>query len=796
LSLNLNPSDVIEANLKALQVQSDDFFAYYNLAKAYEFHGQVAQACVAYQKAVALNPEDPYAQFALGKLYSRMGQTQEARFCFQRVIASHSPHIPAHLSLASLLIREGAYEEAIPRLKKIIALDPDFHQAYFYLCQVFGKIGFQKEAIEQINLALELNPGNYYYYFLKGELLMHLGDTSAAEKAFRRASLIKEDDLASLVNLGVVLLELGRTEEALKPLVNALEYEPHHRNAHHAIGRAYLKLGLYNEAESSLQRVQKLEPFFEDVYLDLAELYVNMGEWRKACSSIEKVPDALRQGSAFYILQARIYRALKDYEAGEKALLRLIESKIYRSDIYTLLGKLRKDQLDLAGARHYFQLALELDPGFREAMQELQELEEQIGNSGEAESYAAELKALPCEESKPEPEGHSRILAVETQMPSLELDEFEAGIRKDPENPDLLMTYGDHLFKLGLLEDALAKWEMVYALTPNRCQILLRLADAHRLRSNMDKSQNFLLKAIDVDPSSLELYLSLASLLMDQGHLEEAREWLGRARFRFPSESLPLLHLIRIARFMENDEELQQLCDSLEEIEPGHVVGLCSRGILELKSGAFEQSAKYLREVVQKTGGRDRESLCYLGIVLRNKGELEEAYSCFKQAVAQCEEDSFLHYNLGVILKSQGNYVLAEDHLKKAKQYDPEDVQTLQHLGSLYFEQGNYQAAVSEFLAVVRLESGDFLSNFHLGRSFFELGQFQKALRYFKQAEVQQPSDPTLNYFLALSYQEAGNPVEALKTAQKATRFCSEQSSLLTYSRELVRRLESCVQRV
>ena len=793
MSLNLNPSDVIEANLKALQLQSDDFFAYYNLAKAYEFHGQVGEACTAYQKAVALNPQDPYAQHALGRLYFRMGQTQEARFCFQRVIAAHPPHIPAHLSLATLLVEEGAHEEAIPRLKKIIALDPDFHQAYFYLCRVFEKIGFLKEALEQIDLALERNPGNYYYYFLKGKLWMRLRDNSASEKAFRKAVLIKEDDVASLVCLGTVLLEMGRAEEALKPFTNALDYEPHLRDIHHGLGRVYLSLGLNEQAQSCLQRVQRLEPFFKDIYLDLATLYVNMGAWHKACGAMEKVPSILRQGPDFYILEARIFRALKDYVGGERSLLGLIEAKIYQPDIYTLLGKLRKDQLDLSGARHYFQLALELNSKYRDAVEGLLELEEQVGNCVEAETYAALLKTLPAKE--PGLHFPQREVQVKPSMLSLEREEFEAQIRKNPEDSSLLTAYGDELFRQGLLEEALAKWEMAHALAPSEIQILLRLADVHRLRLNSAKAQALLMQAIDLEPSSLELYLALASLFMDQGNLEEAREWLGRARLRFPSDPPPLVHLIRIARFMENDSELQQLCEALEELEPDHVVALCSRGILELKSGALERSAEYFRQVVQKTGGHDRESLRYLGIVLRSKGEFEEAYTCFKQAVDQYEEDSFSHYNLGLILKSQGNNILAEDHLKKAKHYDPEDVQTLQHLGLLYFDQGNYLAAVQEFLISVRLDPGDFLSNFHLGRSFFELGQFQKAVRYFKQAEGLQPSDPALNYFLALSFQEAGNCEEALKSAQKASSLCSKQSSLLTYSRELVRKLESGEQR-
>ena len=67
-----DPRDVIEANRKAVQVNPEDFFAYYNLARAYQYQGNFQEAALALQKAILINPTDPFGQHSLGEILLKL----------------------------------------------------------------------------------------------------------------------------------------------------------------------------------------------------------------------------------------------------------------------------------------------------------------------------------------------------------------------------------------------------------------------------------------------------------------------------------------------------------------------------------------------------------------------------------------------------------------------------------------------------------------------------------------------------------------------------------------------------
>ena len=67
-------------------------------------------------------------------------------------------------------------------------------------------------------------------------------------------------------------------------------------------------------------------------------------------------------------------------------------------------------------------------------------------------------------------------------------------------------------------------------------------------------------------PDDLDLYISESRLLFETGQLVEARELLMQVCKRFPEEVLPLLFLLRIARFEDDQDEMLLLSNELMQL--------------------------------------------------------------------------------------------------------------------------------------------------------------------------------------------------------------------------------------
>jgi tetratricopeptide (TPR) repeat protein len=791
--LKLDPEDVIEANLKALRVHSEDFFAYYNLAKAYEFEGRFQEAFLAYQKALALHPQDPYAQFSLGTLCHKLGHREEARLYFQKLISTHPQYVPAHMGLGKLLYEEEKYRECIPRLKRVLSLDPAIHQAQELLSKTYLKIGFYKEALEQIEEAIKQNSSNFSYHSLKGKIMLLLKNLNGAEKSFRNAILLKEDDLNSLLSLGEIRLHLCAPRDSLRYLKSVLEMEPNHPRANLLLGRALVKCSLFDQAEEAFMRVSKINPFEREVALDLASFYADRFEWPKAWIQLKGVPESLKESETYLILLARITRSRRDYPTAIVALESLLERKVYKSEIYHLIGSIHQDQLKLEEAREAFLMALELDENYRPALEDLEELEEQSGNPIEAQKFRSRLESLPLDA---DPESVS--IAEFDYSPSTQevsqlerLEELERDLRKEPESLEILLELGNLLLEVGELDQALNRFEIALALSAQNPEVLRRLGEVHRQRGELRRSEEYLLQAMEADGQNLEIQLSLVRLQIDSGRFEEARALLGTLRLRFPDSYLPLVFLLRIARYLQDGPEMIRWARDLIGLDKDNVLAHLSLGVLALQSGDLKEARERFLHAVELTSWKDRESLFYLGVTAKNLGHIEEAYRCFAGAVKIQPEDPLSHYNLGVIFRNQGNYHLAEEHLNRAKLYDSEDISILQHLGLLYFEQGEFDQAIGEFLSALSLDSSDFIANFYLGLSFYEQCRYRKAIPYLKVASQSRPTDPTISYHLALCYEEEDKFEPALSCTQCAIANSAEGSKIQAYSRELSRRLES-----
>ena len=209
---------------KALDLDSEDSRAHYNLGQALGYLGQMDEAIAHYTKSVALNPQNAPAYTNLGVALIRQGKLNEAIDALSNSIAIKPVDAMAQSNLAAALIEAGRTDEAVEHARKALEADPQVSDAHNILGIVLARAGNLDEGIGHLEEAVKYTPDSVEYRFNLGRLLAARGRFADAVPQFEaavKASGGKEPQ--SLDMLAAMYAETGRFSEAAGTARRALE---------------------------------------------------------------------------------------------------------------------------------------------------------------------------------------------------------------------------------------------------------------------------------------------------------------------------------------------------------------------------------------------------------------------------------------------------------------------------------------------------------------------------------------------------------------------------------------------
>ena len=173
-----------------------------------------------------------------------------------------------------------------------------------------------------------------------------------------------------------------------------------------------------------------------------------------------------------------------------------------------------------------------------------------------------------------------------------------------------------------------------------------------------------------------------------------------------------------------------------------------------------------------------------LGILLREKGRLDESLVASQNSAELAPHDSEVHYNLGLTLQDLGRFSEAEAQYERAIDLKPDYAQahnnlgvTLQNLGRPYEAEANYKKAIES--------DANFAIAFNnLGNALRELGKIEEAEDIFVRAVELDPvnSGENLSEFLTVRAfpKNTAHPIVKANDAIKGIKFNREVSDVIS----------------
>lgn len=189
-------------------------------------------------------------------------------------------------------------------------------------------------------------------------------------------------------------------------------------------------------------------------------------------------------------------------------------------------------------------------------------------------------------------------------------------------------------------------------------------------------------------------------------------------------------------------------------------------GILAIKDHNWEQAEKYLRTAATRlkmnyTRPKDCEPLYYLGIVLRELGQTDEAYDWFYQATWGYAWHTAAYYQLAEIDCQRGDYAVALDHVNRSLSTNTDNIRAMNLKGLILRKMGAEDEARSWYKTVLEKTKINYMAMNELSSMYTAKGNTAKANDGLKKLSGWMRDDIQAYLEFATEYMSAGSYKEA-----------------------------------
>lgn len=531
---------------------------------------------------------------------------------------------------------------------------------------------------------------------------LRAGKLDAAEAAFR--DVLRSGGERGFVhhNLGLVLRERGRDADALAEFRAAIKLDSSFGPARLLAGTTLLALARPREARTELESAARLMPREIAAHLQLADACQRLGD--RVCVAdaygdiVQLAPEdpeyVYRLGSAYLNLSkwtherlaniapgsARVEQALgREYlrqghtDRAVEALQRAADADPTLPDLHLMLARIHFEAGRVDEASREIARELALVPFSKEALQ----LKDRIEGGRAHESVRM---SEPVVTPTPAPLSASNRPEIDAAVRAKDWEHAEKLLAEEIERQpgaqsrDLLVLIARVFFLDGKPLNTAVALKKANAIAPLEHDLRFMLVLAYVRLGRNDWARPELEQLVQSDPNSAEY-----------------RYWLGRLDYDAGQ------YAAAIARFKEalaRDATFMRAHDNL---------GLCYEA---LNDG--DQAIAHYREAIRLNREAQTNSPwppTNLGILLAQRGVLEEAGALLREAISYDDNFPNAHYQLGKLLEQQGQNDRAVTALKRAAALDPTYPEPHYVLARIYRRLGQTAQADEALATFLRLRT-------------------------------------------------------------------------------------------
>jgi tetratricopeptide (TPR) repeat protein len=628
----------------------------------------MAGLCFAQAPADTANAPDnnkagAYYNFAMGRLYAELAGAYTNRTDY---VTKAIQHYQAALKLdpsagiafeelTDLYIQTNRLRDAVSQAEDLLKQSPDNLDARRMLGRIYtrmagdnqaGKVNedYLKLAIEQYQKVTAKDAKDVESWVVLGRLYRVEHNSVEAEKAYNEALKADPGSEDALTGLALLYSDVGDTRRAIEKLKAVTDKSPSERTLA-LLARAYRELRDYKSAAEALERAVALAP-------DDTRLTAELAEDLFLCNRLDE--------------SLRLYQQLAADDA-QNPMLPLRISEIYRV------------KRDFAKAHESLAKAKSLDPDSLDVRIDEINLLETEGKSSEA---IASLKGLLEETAR------KTYSAADAANRATLLDRLGVFYRGAGQYPQAV--------------EAFRQFAPLEARSAPRAAV--QIIETYRVAKDLESARKEADAALKKYPDERMVQLTHASLVADQGKIDEAAAEV-RGLMKGPDDRDTQLELAQIYQKGKRWADMAPLLDQAEKLsmsDDDKASVHFMRGAMYERMKKFDAAEAEFRKVLELDSD-NAGAMNYLGYMLADRDvRLDEAYQLIKKAVDLDPQNGAYLDSLGWVYYRQGKLNEAEGQLLQALDHIGQDPTVHDHLGDVYFKLGKTKDAITQWQASLK----------------------------------------------------------------------------------------------
>lgn len=674
-----------ELSNRALQAKPGYSSALILQARLKASDGDNAAATQLLDKVLAQEPGNERAGVLLAELKWHFGRDAAGAVeSLRKVLAAQPSSVPARVALIGVLTASDRKDESRTELAELIKVAPKHPDAIFLQSQAAFQDGKLDVARGMAETLLKVAPESVKVLSLAGAIELRARNFAPAITYLSKAVANDPSNVMCRQLLAQTYLRMGRAAKAAETLDPVVDSKSADGVSLALAAEANLQDGNGARADELFKRAAQASPNDPKVRTAVALAQFSKGDTNSAMAALEAIAVDDKSPRADMALVSARLRA-NDATGAMKAI-DAMQLKMPDQPLPQLLrGRLLLATRDVAGARTAFEAALAKDQNYFPAISGLASLDLATGRADlsrkrledyllrdatnfHAHMALAELAARtgspPAEVTKflqaavkagpTQPEPRLALVEQFLRVGDLKsaLTSAQEAVAALPSNVDALNSLGVAQLASGNSQQAVSTFSKVTAASPKSAGALVRLADAHMLGKDVASARRVLLKASELDPTSVAVNRALAAVALQQGKPDEARD---------------------IAR-------------KLQKLRPKQPDGFVLEGDLERQRRSWQGALTAYKAAFDLNPVTDLAIRVHQA--QREAGLRPEADRFAADWQKQHAADVGFRYYLGDVAMAAGDFAGAEKHYRAVLETQPRNALALNNVAWLLVKQG------------------------------------------------------------------------------------------------------------
>ncbi len=264
--------------------------------------------------------------------------------------------------------------------------------------------------------------------------------------------------------------------------------------------------------------------------------------------------------------------------------------------------------------------------------------------------------------------------------------------------------------------------EVIEAVIPTPTPEPTRTAESYALSASLYRRDGEISRAvesfetaIELDPTNVQYYIDLISLLTLEGDAENALLWAERVNVLEPNNDEVLTSVA--AAYLLNGERLAEVGNRTEaELQYQKAVDAAQRGV--------------------QINPNNADAYAYQAgaLISQNRDNFTEAQDLVDTALAINSQSATVHFYRAIVFETQGYYNQAIESYETARQLNPAYIDASLALAYSYFYTDNRQRAILVLRDLIEVNPNNADAQDALGWMYFLAGQYADAEFYLEQA--------------------------------------------------------------